>query len=159
MDFAEQRVHRFGIDGKIHKHLVHGTKRGVEVRAHTTDATAPLAYDIRINRGHRTRTKPKWFWKPPANHFKDFDLWYVWAGNGIIEWKNEKLNIAYGSAILLRPKESITVANNPDNPFRVSVIHFDFMKNGKVVFPPESALPPRLRQVDKAGVSPSEFRG
>ena len=84
---------------------------------------------VRINRAGLLRCEPDWNWSPPPRTFVDFDLVYVWGGNGWIDLaENLRLDLSAGTLLCLRPGQPpIRSAHDRLDRLGVCYIHFDFL--------------------------------
>lgn len=91
------------------------------------------SYSYKINWCGVKDCLPEWNWE--TNGFQDYDLWAVFRGVGIIEINGIQYEAKEGTCFLLPPKTHIRGWHNPKTPLLTSNVHFDFLQNGKSVFP------------------------
>ena len=107
---------------------------------------------VHIRSADTVRCEPDWNWTPSSLAFRDFDLWYVWAGRGWMEFSDgRRVEVGPGSTACLRPGQPPRRAEH-DRADRLGVcyVHFDFVdRAGHVVrgLAPEK-LPPVLTRLD-----------
>jgi AraC-like DNA-binding protein len=65
--------------------------------------------------------EPSWKWE---TQMTDYDLWYVWQGEGTMECNGRSIPIQPQSCHLFRPGDRIRAQHNPENPLVVTYIHF-----------------------------------
>jgi len=66
-----------------------------------------------------------WRWNTQDQPLTDFDLWYVWEGEGVMNLNAETYSLSKGSCFLFRPGDSTSAQHNPENPLTVTYIHFE----------------------------------
>jgi AraC-like DNA-binding protein len=86
--------------------------------------------------------EPGWSWDSPV--LKDHDLWFVWAGQGTINWDAERIEISAGSCFCLRPGTAYRARQDPRRRLGVCFIHFDLPRRSKERLPHMG----RLAEVD-----------
>ena len=74
-----------------------------------------------------------WYWD--TDGFADYDLWAVFRGKGKICIGEEWFEIEAGTCFLLPPNTQIHARHLNDNYLLNFNVHFNFVKNGQVVFP------------------------
>ncbi|MCC5833608.1 MAG: AraC family transcriptional regulator [Opitutales bacterium] len=74
-----------------------------------------------LGRAGRVRCAPGWSWDA---RMEDFDLWYVWAGNGRMWWDNQSVDLSAGTCMWLRPGPRYLAEHDPSRPLGVTYIHF-----------------------------------
>ncbi|MNI41048.1 HTH-type transcriptional activator Btr [compost metagenome] len=65
-----------------------------------------------------------WRWNRNEKPFDDFDIWYVWKGEGEVNLNGVSRAIKQGCCYLFRPGDRAEAWHNPDNPLTVTYIHF-----------------------------------
>ncbi len=65
-----------------------------------------------------------WKWNRSEDPFTDFDLWYVWNGEGGIILNGLEQKIQRNQCYLFRPGDRINAWHDPDHPLTVTYIHF-----------------------------------
>ncbi len=61
--------------------------------------------------------EPSWKWE---TQMTDYDLWYVWQGEGTMEYNGRTIPIQPQSCHLFRPGDRIRAQHNPENPLVVT---------------------------------------
>lgn len=56
---------------------------------------------------------------------KDHDLWFVWAGRGVMEIDGRPSELRAGSCIWMQPGRSYITTHDPAHPLGVNFFHFD----------------------------------
>ncbi|MBR4420196.1 MAG: helix-turn-helix domain-containing protein [Clostridia bacterium] len=74
-----------------------------------------------------------WYWD--CDGFADYDLWAVFRGKGKICIGDEWFDIEAGTCFLLPPNTKIHARHLEDNCLLNFNVHFNFLKNGEIVFP------------------------
>lgn len=94
----------------------------------------------------RVRCEPGWRldWHDPG-YLKDFDLWFVWAGEGRMRLMDRTVALRPGICLWMQPGHTYIGDQDPTNRLGVTFIHFDLMsRNGR----PIRRLPPEVHHVD-----------
>jgi AraC family transcriptional regulator of arabinose operon len=65
-----------------------------------------------------------WKWNTVGRPFDDYDLWYVWSGEGELTLNGKHHTIGKGSCFLFRPEDETNGSHNPQKPITVSFAHF-----------------------------------
>ncbi|HEX2951173.1 MAG TPA: AraC family transcriptional regulator [Armatimonadota bacterium] len=100
-------------------------------------------YNLQINRSGCLLGEPGWRW-PLSNTCRDYDLIYIWGGEGHAVYDGVPFDLRPGSLVLLRPHVAYEATHNPENRLGHCYIHFDIVdENGRQCYLPENALPPR----------------
>ncbi|MEH7385182.1 AraC family transcriptional regulator [Bacillus sp. JJ1521] len=68
--------------------------------------------------------EPNWQWKR-KEPIPNYDLLYVWSGEGKLVLNGKVYSIEKGSCFLFLPGDWITATHNPQNPLKLTYIHFD----------------------------------
>lgn len=104
--------------------------------------------------GHlgRVRCEPGWnLGHDWAGGLRDFDLWFVWAGQGVMVIEGEKVPLIPGTCVWMRPGRRYEAEQDSVDRLGVNFIHFELLDLSKNL--PLSAFTPtfevlRTRQVD-----------
>ena len=56
---------------------------------------------------------------------QNYDLFYVWSGEGTVELNDEPFAVGKGSRFLFRPGDHTSATHNPQKPLVLTYIHFD----------------------------------
>jgi len=89
------------------------------------------AADIRFSTCGTVRCEPQWSWQPRQRHLPDYDLWFVWAGEGRLVAPDRTYTLRPGALFILRPGGSYDASHNPAHPLGVCYLHFDLLKNNR----------------------------
>ncbi|WP_028611907.1 helix-turn-helix domain-containing protein [Paenibacillus harenae] len=68
--------------------------------------------------------EPGWRWARREKPIPNYDLFYVWSGEGEVEVNGEHYNVGPGSCFLFRPGDYTSATHNPQRPLVLSYIHF-----------------------------------
>jgi len=92
----------------------------------------------------RVRCEPGWRldWTGP-NFLFEFDLWFVWSGEGEMRLADRTVPLRPGVCLWMRPGHTYIGAQNPDHRLGVTFIHFDLKCRGKRV----RRLPAEVREI------------
>jgi len=103
---------------------------------------------VRINECDTVLCHPGWIWDSPL--LRDFDLWFIWAGRGTIQWKEQKYELAAGSMFCLQPGNCYHARQDPVHRLGVSFVHFDFRDAcGQIVCLTRSQRPPTVARISE----------
>ncbi|UVI28668.1 helix-turn-helix domain-containing protein [Paenibacillus spongiae] len=69
--------------------------------------------------------EPGWKWQKREKPLANFDLFYVWSGEGNVELNGESFSVGKGSCFLFRPGDHTSATHNPQKPLVLTYIHFD----------------------------------
>jgi len=91
-------------------------------------------YEIHLNCPPRWQhCEPLWRWEPPP--FKDFDLWYVGAGKGWLEFEGQQQQIGKNQCFVLRPGTRLLGTQDEAQRLSVFYVHFDWLQSPPFTFP------------------------
>ncbi|MEK3883051.1 AraC family transcriptional regulator [Paenibacillus sp. PL2-23] len=65
-----------------------------------------------------------WKWNRSDHPFQDYDLWYVWRGEGRLVLNGEERRLGAQDCYLFRPGDRVDAWHDPDHPLVVTYIHF-----------------------------------
>ncbi|MBP1966541.1 AraC family transcriptional regulator [Paenibacillus aceris] len=68
--------------------------------------------------------EPNWKWSRKEVPFHDYDLWYVWDGEGEVTLNGTLHQVRQGDCFLFRPGDFTSAKHNPERPLTVTFIHF-----------------------------------
>lgn len=80
--------------------------------------------------------EPGWKWQKREKPMANYDLFYVWSGEGEVVLNGQAYAVGQGSCFLFRPGDHPTATHNPQKPLVLTYIHFDVA--GPVEMVPES---------------------
>jgi len=69
--------------------------------------------------------EPGWKWKKREHPMPNYDIFYVWSGQGDITLNGEHYRLQPHSCFLFRPGDWITATHEPQNPLMITYIHFN----------------------------------
>jgi len=108
--------------------------------------------DIRINQSARVRCEPGWnLGRSWAKALRDFDLWFVWDGQGRMRLSSGEIGLRPGVCLWMRPGRRYEAVQDPKARLGVNFIHFSSIEAVQDL--PLSAFNPpfevhRTRQVE-----------
>ncbi|RIX46347.1 AraC family transcriptional regulator [Paenibacillus nanensis] len=82
--------------------------------------------------------EPGWRWARREKPMANYDLFYVWSGEGEVEVNGVHYKVGKGSCFLFRPGDYTSATHNPQKPLVLTYIHF-------AVNEPVSEVPERYR--------------
>lgn len=85
--------------------------------------------------------EPSWRWARREKPIPNYDLFYVWSGEGEVEVNGTHYEAGKGSCFLFRPGDYTSATHNPQKPFVLTYIHF-------AVNEPVSTVPERYRRLE-----------
>ncbi|MGK9250700.1 MULTISPECIES: AraC family transcriptional regulator [Paenibacillus] len=68
--------------------------------------------------------EPGWKWPRREKPMANFDLFYVWSGEGELTLNGEPYPVGPGSCFLFRPGDYTSAVHNPQRPLVLTYIHF-----------------------------------
>ncbi|BBI35037.1 helix-turn-helix domain-containing protein [Cohnella abietis] len=69
--------------------------------------------------------EPGWKWQKREKPLSNYDLFYVWSGEGELYLNGKQYTIGKGSCFLFKPGDHPTATHNPQKPLVLTYIHFD----------------------------------
>ena len=90
-------------------------------------------HSYKINLCGLNDCSPEWHWE--TDGFRDYDLWAVFRGSGILEVNGVHYEAKEGVCFLLPPNARICGRHNPKDPLLTANVHFHFLEDEKPVFP------------------------
>lgn len=85
--------------------------------------------------------EPGWRWARREKPMANYDLFYVWSGEGEVEVNGVHYKVGKGSCFLFRPGDYTSATHNPQKPLVLTYIHF-------AVNEPVSEVPERYRMLE-----------
>lgn len=76
--------------------------------------------------------EPNWAWKRKSP-IPNYDLFYVWSGEGRLNLNGIDYELKRGSCFLFRPGDWSTANHNPQKPLKLTYIHFNLKKEPKEI--------------------------
>lgn len=77
--------------------------------------------------------EPGWRWARREKPMPNFDLFYVWSGEGDVEVNGVHYEVGPGSCFLFRPGDYTSATHNPQKPLVLTYIHFGTEENVEVI--------------------------
>jgi len=71
----------------------------------------------------KTQLEPSWNLNR-VGPIRDYDLWYIWEGEGAVTLNDTRFPVSGGSCLLIRPGDYISGTHNPAKPILVTYLHF-----------------------------------
>ncbi|BBH24985.1 AraC family transcriptional regulator [Paenibacillus baekrokdamisoli] len=68
--------------------------------------------------------EPGWKWQKREKPMANYDLFYVWSGEGELLLNGEPFPLGKGSCFLFRPGDFTSATHNPQKPLVLTYIHF-----------------------------------
>ncbi|WP_276354137.1 helix-turn-helix domain-containing protein [Cohnella caldifontis] len=69
--------------------------------------------------------EPGWKWQKRPKAMENYDLFYVWNGEGEVVLGERAYPVSKGSCFLFRPGDHPTATHNPQKPLTLTYIHFN----------------------------------
>lgn len=69
--------------------------------------------------------EPAWKWQRREQRLPNYDLFYVWSGEGEVVLNGVTYPVHRGSCFLFRPGDDTYATHNPQKPLTLTYIHFD----------------------------------
>ncbi|MHA0857001.1 helix-turn-helix domain-containing protein [Paenibacillus sp. CMAA1364] len=88
---------------------------------------APSSFEIKPSLA-KIVCEPTWKWQYREKGLPNYDLFYVWSGEGTLVRNNKSYDIGQGSCFLFRPGDHTRAIHNPQKPLILSYIHFDVLE-------------------------------
>ncbi len=83
-----------------------------------------------------------WKWQKREKPLANYDLFYVWSGEGELFLNGKPYVLGKGSCFLFRPGDYTSATHNPQKPLVLTYIHFDVKE-------PVSLIPEPYRQLEE----------
>jgi len=85
--------------------------------------------------------EPAWKWQKREKPLQNYDLFYVWSGEGEVVRNGTPYEVRSGSCFLFRPGDETTATHNAQKPLVLTYIHFDIRSVPQEVPNPYRVLP------------------
>jgi AraC family transcriptional regulator, arabinose operon regulatory protein len=82
--------------------------------------------------------EPNWKWAKRDNPMMNYDLFYVWNGQGEVILNNTPYEVHPGSCFLFRPGDYTSATHQPQKPLTLTYIHFALSEGVEPEFIPSS---------------------
>ncbi|MBB6732549.1 helix-turn-helix domain-containing protein [Cohnella zeiphila] len=89
----------------------------------------------------KTVCEPGWKWAKREKPLANYDLFYVWSGEGEVVLNDKPYAVGKGSCFLFRPGDHTSATHQPQKPLVLTYLHFD-------VAEPAGLVPEPYRVVD-----------
>lgn len=76
--------------------------------------------------------EPNWKWQKREKPMANYDLFYVWSGEGEVRLNDRPYEVGKGSCFLFRPGDHTSATHNPQKPLVLTYIHFDVKEEVRV---------------------------
>ena len=77
--------------------------------------------------------EPTWQWKKREKPFLNYDLFYVWSGEGTLILNGKPYDVQKGHCFLFKHGDITTATHNPQDPLVLTYIHFDLTETPQLV--------------------------
>ncbi len=84
--------------------------------------------------------EPSWKWSKREHPMPNFDLFYVWNGEGEVVLNDQPYTVGKGSCFLFRPGDYTSATHNPQKPLVLTYIHFSLDEEPKQIPAPYRVL-------------------
>lgn len=83
---------------------------------------------VRLNRCGRVRCEPGWHYgSERAARLHDYDLWFVWSGQGRVSMNDADAVLEPGVCLWMRPGRRYEATQGPASRLGISFVHFDLL--------------------------------
>jgi len=79
------------------------------------------------------RCEPNWRWNKRDYPLPNYDLFYVWSGEGTVWLNGKEYPVGKGHCFLFRPGDETEACHNPQNPLEITYIHFNVAKRARMI--------------------------
>lgn len=76
----------------------------------------------------RIKCEPSWVWRQREKPLENFDLFYVWEGEGAVVVNDVSYNVSRGSCLLFRPGDFTSATHHAQRPLTLTYLHFTLDK-------------------------------
>lgn len=105
-------------------------------------------YQLAIGNCLTVKCEPEWSLNRAwSDNLQDYDLWYVWAGRGVMKLHKQTIDLHPGVAIFARPGGKYLASHDPQHPLGVTATHFDLKHHRTGHRPTPRQLPGEYRVV------------
>jgi len=73
----------------------------------------------------KTVCEPGWKWQKREKPLANYDLFYVWSGEGEVVLNDKPYAVGKGSCFLFRPGDYTSATHQPQKPLVLTYLHFD----------------------------------
>ncbi len=102
--------------------------------------------EAHVNWGGFFPCEPDWTWDTATTPLRDFDLWAVFEGRGVMRAPDATFDLVPGDCLVLRPGDRYVCDTDAKERLLVHVVHFDFVNSrARPITPDDEELPPLHR--------------
>ena len=80
--------------------------------------------------------EPNWQWRKREKRIPNYDLFYIWSGEGNLVLNGKSYDVEKGHCFLFKPGDETSATQSPQNGLKLTYIHFDI--TGKTLISPSS---------------------
>lgn len=84
--------------------------------------------------------EPGWKWQKREKALANYDMFYVWSGEGEMYLNGNLHSVGKGSCFLFRPGDHTSATHNPQKPLVLTYIHFDISQPAVLIPEPYRRL-------------------
>jgi AraC family transcriptional regulator, arabinose operon regulatory protein len=84
--------------------------------------------------------EPNWKWQKREKALANYDLFYVWSGEGELHLNGKPYQVGKGSCFLFRPGDHTSATHNPQKPLVLTYIHFNVTETVSYIPEPHRQL-------------------
>ncbi|MFD1170553.1 helix-turn-helix domain-containing protein [Oceanobacillus caeni] len=77
--------------------------------------------------------EPNWKWRKRDNPMPNYDLFYVWSGEGNVLLNKKSYHVGKGNCFLFKPGDVTEATHNPQDPLTLTYIHFDMEETPRLI--------------------------
>lgn len=77
--------------------------------------------------------EPNWKWRKRDTPMPNYDLFYVWNGEGTVLLNKRPYHVGKGHCFLFKPGDETEATHNPQNPLVLTYIHFDIAETPRLI--------------------------
>lgn len=77
--------------------------------------------------------EPNWKWRKRDTPMPNYDLFYVWSGEGTVLLNKRPYPVGKGHCFLFKPGDETEATHNPQNPLVLTYIHFDLAETPRLI--------------------------
>ncbi len=100
---------------------------------------------LTLDRSNHVRCEVGWdLPRAFSENLDDYDLWFIWAGQGIMHLRDRQIQLHPGICVWMRPGGIYDAQQDITNRLGVSAQHFDLMDKRTLKRPRDGDLPPEI---------------
>jgi AraC-like DNA-binding protein len=77
--------------------------------------------------------EPNWKWRKREKPMPNYDLFYVWNGEGTVKLNQKSYKAGKGHCFLFKPGDETEATHNPQAPLVLTYIHFDIAEAAQLI--------------------------